>query len=111
MVELQSAVDPLNRFLLKAVQLLREPARRHTTAPYLPLSEAPWRCSLLMMDTGRIIREDWQKLAGIGGIEFKEAAYVKVQPKWVVHVHADRRQGHRRWHRRRGVHHVGRLAQ
>ena len=91
LVTLKGFADSSNTFLLKAVQLVREPRRRHTSEPYFPAHEAPWRYSLLLLNTSRVVTEDWAKVHGIGALQWPEATFVKLRPVWAVFLHADRR--------------------
>ena len=78
--DLKTAVDRENRYLVKAVQLIRAPARRGVADPYMPRVDIPWRYNLLLLTSGQVVREPWTKVYGMGATQFPEAAYAKLRP-------------------------------
>lgn len=82
-------IDPSERFDWKLLQLARTPRRTRLSAPVLSNTSAPWRCGIYLLPTTQVMREHWQKVAGLNSTEFPEAEFRSHKPVWAVSIHAD----------------------
>lgn len=81
--------DPRERYSFKSLQLVRQPKTRRLPTPQLPLDQAPWRYTFLLLGSGQIVQEPWTRIFGPGSVTFPPASFVRLKPAWGLFVHAN----------------------